>query len=77
MATPQQHSDRVERLYREHGMRPTWSRVWRNGVDVTAEPISSWVPPWSWYVEGRRGEAERQLWLQAHAEAIAEREGLA
>jgi hypothetical protein len=36
----------LDDFYRQHGMEPSWTRVWRNGRDVTDEDPSTWVWPW-------------------------------
>jgi len=41
------------RQSREAGMEPSWSRVWRDGQDVTDRP-ELW--PWPWNRSKRPGE---------------------
>jgi hypothetical protein len=69
--------ERVSRLYRTHGLVPSWDRVWLEGVDITHQPPSTWPWPYSDYVAGKRGTVIRQRYLREHAEAVAERGGLA
>ena len=40
---PTSERDTVAQLYRDHGMEPGWTRVWREGVDVTDE--EEYFPP--------------------------------
>lgn len=68
---------RVAALYRAHGLLPAWERVWDQGRDVTSEPPSTWPWPYSLYVSGGRGKAQQEDYLRWHAEAVAERLGVA
>jgi len=42
----------VARSYRDAGMEPPWTRVYRAGVDVTDQPPETW--PWPWNDEKPR-----------------------
>lgn len=35
---PSMNTDLAVALYRREGMEPGWTRVWRDGVDVTDRP---------------------------------------
>jgi hypothetical protein len=41
-------------LCRAEGMEPAWTRVWRNGRDVTDEDPSTW--PWPWHPDKKPGQ---------------------
>lgn len=60
--------ERASALDRRRGLVHARERVWREGVDVTHEPPSTWEWPYSDYIAGKRGEAIRERYLQAHAE---------
>jgi hypothetical protein len=44
---PTHSSERAAQLYRDAGMEPPWTRVWREGRDVTDEDPVTWPWPWS------------------------------
>jgi len=51
---PQSIEDRFAQAYRDAGMEPGWTRVWRDGVDVTdLVPESDY--PWPWNPSAKRG----------------------
>lgn len=53
---PRHDIDSTNRLYREAGMEPPWTRVYRDGEDVTdTVPPEQW--PWPWNPNGRPGQS--------------------